>query len=109
MSKQLQKSPFIEGQDLLQRNCESMQLEDLSEYVGGLRHTILALVELTLHPEAMSQVAIFNLNRLLRKLQARLSDALTLIEQRKIESAEQESADRIEGGQRAVGLRRRFV
>ena len=90
MSQQFEKSPFLDAQDLLSLDMESMTLDDLEYHLRRIREVILRLTTLTLYPGARSAYTTQNLHRLLRNLQARLDDALSLMECRKVEAAASE-------------------
>ncbi|NKE67729.1 hypothetical protein RAMLITH_18060 [Ramlibacter sp. RBP-2] len=79
MSTALAPSPDLLAVDLLRMQMESMPAEDLQEHIDALRAVLVALVESRHLRPHISLTAAANLDRLIRKLQAKLPYALDLL------------------------------
>ena len=72
-------SPDLLALDLLRTQIESMTIEDLQEHIDALRAVLVALVESRHLRPHISPTALANLDRLIRKVQAKLPYALDLL------------------------------
>jgi hypothetical protein len=74
-----QPSPELVAVDLLRSRVESMGIEELEEHVASLRSVLTALVQsLHLRPD-MSVFSEANIERLIRKVRAKLSHSLDVL------------------------------
>jgi hypothetical protein len=107
MSKPSLKSPQIEAQDLLLEDIHGMSLEELEEHVEDLRQALLALADLHTRPDWMSFLARLDIRRLMAKLEARIEEALALIQEMKVEAAqaanEEERGETVKSSRRVSG------
>lgn len=79
MSTTPQPSPDLLAIDLIRMRVEGMGIEELEEHVASLRGVLTALVQsLHLRPD-MSIFSEANLERLIRKVRAKLSHSLDVL------------------------------
>lgn len=104
MSNPSLKSPQIAAQDLLLEDIHTMCLDVLEEHVEHLRQALLALADLNTRPDWMSFLARLDIRRLIAKIEARIEEALTLIQDWKVEEAQAANED--ERGEKAKAARR---
>lgn len=107
MSNLSLKSPQIAAQDLLLEDIHSMSLDELGEHVEHLRQALLALADLHTRPDWMSYLARLDIRRLIARLEARIEEALALIQDMKVEAAqaanEEERGETVKSSRRVSG------
>ena len=87
MSTIPQPSPELLAVDLVRVHIEAMGIEELAEHVEALRSVMLALVQSRHLRPHISPMAAANLDRLLRKVQAKLSYALDVLSDLRVAAA----------------------
>lgn len=97
MSTAPQASPELLAIDLVRVQIESMGIEELAEHVEALRTVLLALVQSRHLRPHISPMAVANLDRLLRKVQAKLAYALDVLSDLRLAAAWLDAAQQATG------------
>lgn len=79
MSTTAAPSPDLLAIDLVRQPIDAMSIDELSEHIESLRQVHIALVQ-SLHMRAeISVISAANIDRLIRKVQAKLSHSLDVL------------------------------
>jgi len=87
MSTAPQPSPELLAVDLVRVHIEGMAIDDLADHVEALRNVMVALVQSRHLRPHISPMAAANLDRLLRKVQAKLAYSLEVLSDLRVAAA----------------------
>lgn len=105
MSTAPEPSPDLLALDLLRVQTEAMTSEELQEHIDALRSVLVALVESRHLRPHISLMAAANLDRLIRKVQAKLPYALDLLCAFRVATAWLDAARQAESEKAGSGCR----
>ncbi|MDP9126386.1 MAG: hypothetical protein M3N82_17610 [Pseudomonadota bacterium] len=88
MTDSLHPSPMLTAIDLIRVRLDGLRDDELDEHAIDVVDVLMELEAVLAHAVCVSSIAAANVARLLKRLRAHLAQVRDLIEQRRIESAE---------------------